>query len=91
MYVFKITKEQFFNIFPVGSRNIIFQANDGSMEVIAEMGDAVVCDHCNDECFTEEENEAFFTSSVPNVEYKHQIHDTICKSCGIALIERKTV
>lgn len=87
MYVFKITKEQFFNIFPVGSRNIMFQGNDGTMEVIAEMGDEVVCDHCNGDCFTEEENEAFFTSTSREITNTSQIHDTICKSCGMALIE----
>jgi hypothetical protein len=68
----KITKENFFQLFPPETRNVSING-----EVICNLGNEVICDICNANAIDSEENTLVVTL------YNNRINDCLCNECAI--------
>jgi hypothetical protein len=81
MVIYEVNKEQFFKIFPPETRNISVNG-----EIIANLGDEVICDHCNGDVFYHKEesySNAFLLSYEEVAINANDIHDVLCKECAL--------
>lgn len=74
MLVISVTREEFFKQFPPAKRNVTVNG-----VVVANLGEEVVCDLCNADVLTEENNAVFLV--LTNSEKGSYINSTICKDC----------
>ena len=73
-------REQFFKMFPPETRNITV-----NNEVVCNLGHEVICDHCNGDVFSEENENAFLLSYKENPMTTDDISDVICVDCALKL------
>jgi len=87
MVIIEVNKEQFFKAFPPETRNITING-----EVISELGEEVICDHCNGDVFYHTDDgvvpNAFLLSYEENPTQPGDIHDVLCKECAEEFIKK---
>lgn len=84
MIIYEITKEQFFKVFPPETRNITFNG-----ELIASLGEEVICDHCNGDVFYHDGNEMAHGFAVCYTE--DNVDEVLCKECAEILIKKNNL
>lgn len=80
--IFEVNREQFFKLFPPETRNIM--VND---EVVARLGEEVICDYCNCDVFFDPEDHAFLVSPYENPTTTGHITEVLCKDCAMRIIK----
>jgi hypothetical protein len=85
MVIYEITREQFFKTFPPETRNITMNG-----EIIAELGEEVICDHCNGDVFYHTENNEMSHGFAVCYDDVH-VDDILCKECADNLIKENNL
>lgn len=81
MTIYEITREQFFKMFPPETRNITL--ND---EVIAELGEEVICDLCNGDVFYHK-NDGSISHGFAICYDDNHVDEILCKECAENMIK----
>ena len=85
MTIYEITREQFFKMFPPETRNITV-----NNEVVAELGEEVICDHCNGDVFYHLEDGNISHGFAVCYDDNH-VDDILCKECADTLIKENNL
>lgn len=85
MTIYEITREQFFKMFPPETRNITMNG-----EIIAELGEEVICDHCNGDVFFTDGNGDYDHGFAVCYDDEH-VDDILCKECAENLIKKNNL
>lgn len=83
--LYEMTREQFFKMFPPESRNIELNG-----EVIAELGEEVICDRCNGDVFFPDENGKYDHGFALSDDGEH-IDEILCKDCAELIIKKENM
>lgn len=83
--LYEMTREQFFKMFPPESRNIELNG-----EVIAELGEEVICDSCNSDVFFPNETGACDHGFALSYDAEH-IDEILCKDCAEMIIKKENM
>lgn len=80
--LFEMTREQFFKTFPPESRNISVNG-----EIVAELGEEVICDHCNGDVFYHKKDGNLSHAFAISDDEGQYIDAIICKDCADTFIK----
>lgn len=83
--LYEMTREQFFKMFPPESRNIELNG-----EIIAELGEEVICDRCNGNVFFYDEQGGFHHGFCLSYDGEH-IDEVLCKDCAEMIIKKENM